>query len=101
LRGNLARRRLRILAQRTTSAQQRLLKGQLKFAQRAERAGKDTLQMLGRLQEGIGLEAVRSFLPATQASPHSIQALEHMINRFQGKGQSCRLRRGLKWRRSA
>lgn len=55
--------------------------------------------MLGRLQEGIALEAVRSFLPATQASPHSIQpvaqALEQMINRLQGKGQTCRLRRGL------
>jgi hypothetical protein len=69
-----------------------LLKRELKIAHRAEACGKNKLQMLGGLEERIGLATVGCLVAAAESATNRVeplaQPLQQVINRLQCKRQA-------------
>lgn len=74
-----------------TSAQERVLKMQLKIHRRTRAARKDRLEMFHRLQQRLNLRALGRGASAAEPGPHRIQTPFQFplqaIKRFQCKGQ--------------
>ncbi len=95
-RGNLDKPACKLSLVGGFSAQERLLKEELKLAHRAELMEKGRLQMFDGLPEGIGLGTVGRFLRSTQQTAQSIQtqaeAMKQMVTSLQGQKRTDRLR---------
>lgn len=74
------------------SLKERLLKEELKLADGTEVAGANGLQMFHRLPEWIGMRTGGRCSPIKQPAPNLgqalAQALQEVINRFQGERQA-------------